>query len=67
MITVYPPLPIAVPTGASLELAGQLQRCADLLEAVLTQLHVANLLLSQLGQARTDDPFTIATDAITFT
>ena len=68
MITVYPVQPItvaaaALPANASQELAGQLQRTADLLERMLLELRTQSLLLVQLNQPSADDPETVAEDA----
>lgn len=43
------------PPGVALETAGQLQRIADLLEAVLVELRVHTAQQSQMGQAQIDD------------
>jgi hypothetical protein len=63
MIQIFPIQPItvgALPPSAPVELAGQLQRCADALERLVLQTQVNGLLLSQLSQPLTDDPDTLA-------
>ena len=68
MIQVYPVQPImvsasALPVNAAAEVAGQLQRAADLLERVLSELRVQTLVLGQLNQPRPDDPEQLSEDA----
>ena len=54
----------ALPTNAAQEMAGQLQRVADVLMQVLIEIRVTNALLSGLSQARTDDAELIRSDFI---
>lgn len=52
----------SLPPNASLEMAGQLQKIADLLELILCALRVNGILITQIGQVVQDSPDQIQND-----
>lgn len=60
--TAWPVSMAAPPTGAAIENAGQIQRQADLLEAILIELRVLTTLVSQQSQPSVDDAEKLRSD-----
>jgi hypothetical protein len=56
------PVALASDQNNALETAGQLQRCADLLERILAQLQINGMITSQFNQPKVDDPLQLASD-----
>lgn len=71
-ITIYPPIPISasitgvvqstLPPNAAQEMAGQLQRIADLMESVLLELKVVSTVIAQLNDGVPIDPEQLRSD-----
>jgi hypothetical protein len=66
-ITIFPPIPTAttgavLPPNAAQELNGQLQRIAESMELVITELRVVSTLISQISQPIQDSPEDIRND-----
>jgi hypothetical protein len=66
-VTIFPPIPTAaagavLPPNAAQELNGQLQRIAESMELVITELRVVSTLISQISQPIQDSPEDIRND-----
>jgi hypothetical protein len=66
-ITIFPPIGSApaaavLPPNASQELNGNLQRIAESMELVITELRVVSTLISQISQPIQDSPEDIRND-----
>jgi hypothetical protein len=66
-ITIFPPIQSApaatvLPPNAAQELNGQLQRIAESMELVITELRVVSTLISQISQPIQDSPEDIRND-----
>jgi hypothetical protein len=66
-ITIFPPIPTAATAAvlapnAAQELNGQLQRIAESMELVITELRVVSTLISQISQPIQDSPEDIRND-----
>jgi len=65
-ITIFPPIQSSaaamLPSNAAQELNGNLQRIAESMELVITELRVVSTLISQISQPITDSPEDIRND-----